>query len=476
MAANYEKPLGDGPMRIDRRRLLSQVCCTALVGFSQSREAQADAVTYTYDELGRVRTVTYGNGATITYAYDPAGNRTTLTQAVGSPTPAGSLSANPGSIMQGNSSSLSWSSSNATSAAIDSGVGPVTPVAGGSVSVSPSATTTYTLTLTGPGGQTNKQATVTVIGLPTGTFSANPTSIGPAGSSTLSWTSANAASASIDNGIGSVTPVSGGSVQVSPSANTTYTLTLTGPGGQTTRQATVTVSANQTIQITGSGPVNLRTLANAAGYNGAQAANFTFEASTLIVGTPGSPNGGIAIDTGVWPSGYPINLSLILKSGCIVRGGGGRGSNGADGYSGPGAGGAGGDGVYCRVPIAITVEANAALQAGGGGGRGGVHGWYQPSEVVIGGGGGGGGAPNGPGGSGGGVEAPGSPGAGGTPTGGGAGGYGGSYEGAWGGTGGSGGNLGAAGSGPGGAAGYAIRKNGHAVSVVNNGTIVGAQG
>jgi YD repeat-containing protein len=32
--------------------------------------------TYTYDDLGRVATVTYQNGMVITYNYDPAGNRT----------------------------------------------------------------------------------------------------------------------------------------------------------------------------------------------------------------------------------------------------------------------------------------------------------------------------------------------------------------------------------------------------------------
>jgi len=78
---------------------------------------------------------------------------------------------------------------------------------------------------------------------PTGTFSASPTSIADGSSTTLSWTSANATSASIDNGVGSVTPVSGGSVKVSPTTTTTYTLTLTGSGGSVTYQAAVTVTS-----------------------------------------------------------------------------------------------------------------------------------------------------------------------------------------------------------------------------------------
>ena len=35
-------------------------------------------VSYTYDELGRLRSVTYSNGTVAEYNYDPAGNRTTL--------------------------------------------------------------------------------------------------------------------------------------------------------------------------------------------------------------------------------------------------------------------------------------------------------------------------------------------------------------------------------------------------------------
>jgi YD repeat-containing protein len=39
--------------------------------------AHASGITYTYDALGRVITLTYDNGTQITYAYDAAGNRTT---------------------------------------------------------------------------------------------------------------------------------------------------------------------------------------------------------------------------------------------------------------------------------------------------------------------------------------------------------------------------------------------------------------
>lgn len=74
---------------------------------------------------------------------------------------------------------------------------------------------------------------------PTVSFSAIPEAIKIVESSILSWSSTNAESVSIDNGIGSV-PLSG-SLVVSPQETTTYTITATGRGGTATASLTVTV-------------------------------------------------------------------------------------------------------------------------------------------------------------------------------------------------------------------------------------------
>jgi phospholipase C len=84
---------------------------------------------------------------------------------------------------------------------------------------------------------------------PTATLTASPTGITSGQTATLTWTTTNATSASIDNGIGAVQPVSGGSVAVEPSKTTTYTLTATGPGGSVTAQATVTVQPGSVTSI-----------------------------------------------------------------------------------------------------------------------------------------------------------------------------------------------------------------------------------
>ncbi|MBI3573906.1 hypothetical protein HY090_02550 [Candidatus Kaiserbacteria bacterium] len=83
-------------------------------------------------------------------------------QVITSSQPSCTLSANPSSVTQGNPSTLSWTTTNATSISIDHGIGSVTPVGAGSHSVSPSTTTTYTATVAGPGGTATCQSAVTV--------------------------------------------------------------------------------------------------------------------------------------------------------------------------------------------------------------------------------------------------------------------------------------------------------------------------
>ncbi|OGD70403.1 hypothetical protein A3I18_02770 [Candidatus Campbellbacteria bacterium RIFCSPLOWO2_02_FULL_35_11] len=156
------------------------------------------------------------------------------------PVPTCTMTASPTNINVGNSSTLSWSSSNATSAVIDHGIGSVS--VDGSRSVSPTQTTTYRGTFTGSGGTVVCQATVTVVlpPPPSCASSISPASINPGGSATLSWLSTNTSSASINQGIGNV-PTSG-SRTVSPSQTTVYTITFTGPGGVTSCQETLIVN------------------------------------------------------------------------------------------------------------------------------------------------------------------------------------------------------------------------------------------
>lgn len=255
-----------------------------------------------------------------------------------------------------------------------------------------------------------------------------------------------------------------------------------------------------TIQVTGTGPVNLRTLANASGYSGVTNATITFQVgSAVTISGPGgaaNADGGVALDTGIWPSASHT-IALTLQVSGKVYGGGGGGGTGAVGAL---AGRAGGDAIYVRENMTVVVNSGGQIKAGGGGGGGGGS-WTRTIGEEFStwnGGGGGGGFPNG-------IGAPegdadldvSGPGVNGTTSGGGAGGTGGASApatrvngaGGAGGAAATAGATGASASGSGGAGswsqngaaaggqpGYAMRKNGKTVTVTNNGAISGTVG
>ena len=152
--------------------------------------------------------------------------------------PTATLTAIPASIDNGQSVTLTWQTTNASSVSIE-GLGTVS--ASGSRQVTPASSVTYKLTAKGAGGTAQASAAVTVNtspDAPTASLTANPTVIVSGQSTTLTWQTTKASSTSI-SGIGTVPP--SGSQQVSPTATTTYTLTAVGAGATTQAAATVTV-------------------------------------------------------------------------------------------------------------------------------------------------------------------------------------------------------------------------------------------
>jgi outer membrane protein OmpA-like peptidoglycan-associated protein len=76
---------------------------------------------------------------------------------------------------------------------------------------------------------------------PTASIAADPASVQQGQCTTLRWSSQNASSASIDPGLGSVSP--SGSQQVCPSTSTEYRIAATGAGGSATASTRVAVTA-----------------------------------------------------------------------------------------------------------------------------------------------------------------------------------------------------------------------------------------
>jgi hypothetical protein len=166
-----------------------------------------------------------------------------------------SFAASPGSIETGDSSTLNWSVTGATTVSIDQGIGNV--ALNGSRVVNPAASTVYTLLATNAGGSMTATAMVSVSSpappeptpnLPViDDFSFNPDTIEEGESSTLSWSTSNATSVTIDQGIGSVAPA--GSTSVSPAESTVYTITATNSFGWASRSIALGVTSDEGIFV-----------------------------------------------------------------------------------------------------------------------------------------------------------------------------------------------------------------------------------
>jgi len=161
------------------------------------------------------------------------------------PAPTVTLTAAPTSVSSGASSTLTWSSTNATSCTA-SGVAGWTgakTTAGTQSTGALSANVSYTLSCTGAGGTAQATASVSVTATtpaPTVTLTAAPTSVASGASSTLTWTSTNATSCTASGGWSGAKATAGSQGTSALTTATTFTLSCTGAGG--TGQASATVS------------------------------------------------------------------------------------------------------------------------------------------------------------------------------------------------------------------------------------------
>ncbi len=157
--------------------------------------------------------------------------------------PSVSLIANPTTVDMNGSTTLLWSSTDATACSAG-GAWSGTKATSGSESVGPlTATSAFTLGCNGAGGSAGRSVTVAVdpAALPTVALTANPTTVDMNGSSTLSWSSTDATSCDAGGAWSGSKPLSGNE-SVGPLTETsTFTLTCTGSDGSTNRPVTVSV-------------------------------------------------------------------------------------------------------------------------------------------------------------------------------------------------------------------------------------------
>jgi hypothetical protein len=171
-----------------------------------------------------------------------------------------SFAATPDSVTAGLATTLSWEiSGTPTSVEIQSDQGALIPLGAasptsGSVQVTPAVTTLYTITAKDDAQEVSATATVTVLPLaPTITsFTSNVPQIGAGGMITLSWVTVDATTITLADAAGAMVDVTGknplaDSVQLSPAASTTYTLTAANAGGMASASVMITVGAPVTI-------------------------------------------------------------------------------------------------------------------------------------------------------------------------------------------------------------------------------------
>ncbi|MGE5343180.1 MAG: beta strand repeat-containing protein, partial [Candidatus Omnitrophota bacterium] len=127
-----------------------------------------------------------------------------------------------------------------------------------------------------------------VIPAPSGSLSNSTGAISVGCSASLSWTAANATSGTLNPGNIAVTVGNGsGSISVTPSETTAYTLSLSGPGGTVSYNATVTVNAAPAITAFSASPSTI-----AAGASVTFSATFTGGTGVITPGNYAIVSGG----------------------------------------------------------------------------------------------------------------------------------------------------------------------------------------
>ncbi len=164
------------------------------------------------------------------------------------PEPKCDISASPLLIEKGASSTITWTSKDATSVSWTGGVS--SSDLNGTTVVSPTAKTTYTGTFADKKGKTAICSVTVDVKAPSAApscdMNVSASSVVRGSSVTLSWDSTNTKSVTIDQGIGSV--ATSGSKEIVVQGNTTFTGTFTGDKG-----ATQTCSASVSVRTTGGG-------------------------------------------------------------------------------------------------------------------------------------------------------------------------------------------------------------------------------
>jgi hypothetical protein len=149
----------------------------------------------------------------------------------------------PASVAYGTSTTLTWSTTNATSCSASGAWWGIKPASGSQSTGNLTRNRTYRLWCTGPGGSASAAVTVTIAATPTLSFSVAPDESRGIGYFTLTWSSTDVTSCAA-TGAWSGSKLPSGSEGTGPiSGPTTYTLACNGAAGTVTRTVTAELPA-----------------------------------------------------------------------------------------------------------------------------------------------------------------------------------------------------------------------------------------
>ncbi len=215
------------------------------------------------------------------------------------PAPTLTFTADSTNIAYNGSTTLRWSTTNATSCtASGAWSGSKTVPSGNQSTGSLTTSRTFTLSCSGAGGSTTRSVTVNVAGAPpppatpTLTFTADSTNLAYNGSTTLRWDSTNATSCTASGAWSGSKSVDGSQSTGNLTSSRTYTLVCTGAGGSITRSVAINVAGSVSAPS-----VNLTADSTNLSYNGSTTLRWSTSNATSCTAS-GAWTGSKAVPSG----------------------------------------------------------------------------------------------------------------------------------------------------------------------------------
>jgi len=182
-----------------------------------------------------------GGGADAARKINDKANNT----AKGQKPPTISLSASPTTVTMNGSTTINWSSRRASDCTASGDWSGSKATSGSQTIGALKADSTFTLSCSGAGGSINESISITVAAsaTPSVTLSASPSSLPYNGSTTLSWASANSSGCTASGNWSGNKAASGSQAIVALTANSSFNLSCSGPGGDASDSISITVAA-----------------------------------------------------------------------------------------------------------------------------------------------------------------------------------------------------------------------------------------